>query len=208
MKTFLKPLTAEEEQRCLTKMKQGDIEAKHILIERNMRLVAHMAKKYQNVNEDMEDMISIGTIGLIKGILNFDESKGNKLVTYIARCIDNEMLMYLRSKKKTARDISLYEPIGTDKEGNQIHLVDVVEHKEIDIVEQIQKKKNIEKLRKVFPKALTKREQTVLEMRYGLYKEYPITQREIAKKLNISRSYVSRIEKKAIEKLKKYFIEI
>ncbi len=119
MKTFLPPLNAQEEKECLTQMKEGSLEAKHVLIERNMRLVAHVAKKYQNVEEDMEDMISIGTIGLIKAIGTFDDTRGSRLATYAARCIDNEMLMYLRSKRKSAREISLYEPIGTDKEGNQ-----------------------------------------------------------------------------------------
>lgn len=207
MKTFLPPLTAQEEKDYLAQMKEGSLEAKHVLIERNMRLVAHVAKKYQNVEEDMEDMISIGTIGLIKAIGTFDDTRGSRLATYAARCIDNEMLMYLRSKRKSAREISLYEPIGTDKEGNQINLFDIVENDEPDIVEQMELGKNVKKLYELIPQVLTDREQEILSKRYGLKNSRPVTQREIAKELNISRSYVSRIEKKAIEKLKKCFDE-
>ena len=188
-------------------MKEGSLEAKHVLIERNMRLVAHVAKKYQNVEEDMEDMISIGTIGLIKAISTYDDMRGSRLATYAARCIDNEMLMYLRSKRKTAREISLYEPIGTDKEGNQINLFDIVENDEPDILEQMEYGKNVKKLYELMPKVLTKRERDILCKRYGLQNEAPVTQREIAKKMQISRSYVSRIEKKAIGKLQKCFEE-
>lgn len=203
MKTFLHPLTTQEEKQYLKQMNEGSLEAKHILIERNMRLVAHVVKKYQNVDEDMEDMISIGTIGLIKAIETFKEDRGSKLATYAARCIDNELLMYLRSKRKTAREISLYEPIGTDKEGNQIHLMDIMENTEPDIVEQLEYDKNVKKLYELMPKVLTPREQMILSLRYGLKTEEPVTQREIANHLNISRSYVSRIEKKALGKLKK-----
>lgn len=188
-------------------MKEGSLEAKHILIERNMRLVAHIAKKYQNIDEEMEDMISIGTIGLIKAIETYDEDKGSKLATYAARCIDNEMLMYLRSKRKTSREISLYEPIGTDKEGNQINLFDIVENDEPDIIEQMEFNKNVKKLYELLPEVLSPREQEIIYLRYGLKNEKTVTQREIARKMNISRSYVSRIEKKALEKMRKKFEE-
>lgn len=188
-------------------MKEGSLEAKHVLIERNMRLVAHVAKKYQNVEEDMEDMISIGTIGLIKAIGTYDEMRGSRLATYAARCIDNEMLMYLRSKRKTAREISLYEPIGMDKEGNQINLFDIMENDEPDVVEQMEYGKNVKRLYELIPQVLTKREQDILCKRYGLKNEMPVTQREIAKSMKISRSYVSRIEKRAVLKLQKAFQE-
>lgn len=206
MKTFLPPLTTQEEKQCLAQMNEGSLEARHILIERNMRLVAHIAKKYQNIDEDLEDMISIGTIGLIKAIGTFRADKGSKLATYAARCIDNELLMHLRSKRKTAREISLYEPIGTDKEGNQIHLLDIMEHTEPDIVERMEQEKNIKRLYEIMPRVLSQRELMILSLRYGLHNEQAVTQREIARKLNISRSYVSRIEKKALGKLRKSFI--
>ncbi len=207
MKTFQTPLSMQEEKECLKQMKEGSLEAKHTLIERNMRLVAHVAKKYQNVEEDMEDMISIGTIGLIKAIGTYDDSRGSRLATYAARCIDNEMLMYLRSKRKSAREVSLYEPIGTDKEGNQINLFDIMENDEPDVIEQMEYGKNVKRLYELIPQELTEREQEILCKRYGLKGEIPLTQREIAKQLKISRSYVSRIEKKAIGKLQKSFEE-
>lgn len=205
MKTFLTPLSPKEEKYYLEKMKEGDLEARYVLIERNLRLVAHVCKKYQNGEEDMEDMISIGTIGLIKAISTFDYEKGNRLATYAARCIDNELLMYFRSKKKTSREISLYEPIGTDKEGNQIHLLDVVESEERDVVETIELSGNMKKLYQLIPRILNKREQEIIMLRYGLYNRKPVTQREIANKIGISRSYVSRIEKKALLKLRERF---
>ncbi|MFP3154112.1 RNA polymerase sporulation sigma factor SigK [Lachnospiraceae bacterium ZAX-1] len=205
MKTFLSPLNANEEKYYLGKMKEGDLEAKNILIERNLRLVAHVSKKYQNVEEDMDDLISIGTIGLMKAIATFNYERGNRLATYAARCIDNELLMHLRTKKKTAREISLYEPIGTDKEGNQISLLDIVESNEKDVVDTIELSGNMEKLYVLIPKILNKRECEIVTLRYGLYNQKPITQREIADKLGISRSYVSRIEKKALERLRTAF---
>jgi RNA polymerase sporulation-specific sigma factor len=207
LKTFLPPLSPKEEKDYLEKMDQGDLEARYILIERNLRLVAHVCKKYQNGDEDMEDLISIGTIGLIKAIATFDHKKGNRLGTYAARCIDNELLMYLRSKKKTAREISLYEPIGTDKEGNQIHLLDIVESDEKDVVEAIELSGNMRRLYELIPKTLTRREQQIIKLRYGLYNQRPVTQREIADQIGISRSYVSRIEKRALEKLKREFAQ-
>ena len=205
MKTFLKPLDVEEEKYYLEKMKEGSLEAKHTLIERNLRLVAHISRKYQSVEEDMEDLISIGTIGLIKAIATFNYERGNRLATYAARCIDNELLMYFRGKKKTSREVSLYEPIGTDKEGNQINLMDVVESTDREIFEIIELKSNTKKIYEMLPKVLSDRERQIIEWRYGLYNKKPVTQREIADKLGISRSYVSRIEKRALEKLKSCF---
>lgn len=203
MKTFLSPLNAKEEAECLTKMKEGSLEAKNILIERNMRLVAYVAKKYQNAGEDMEDLISIGTIGLIKAVTTFDAGRGSRLATYAARCIDNELLMYLRAKRKMSREISLYEPIGTDKEGNQISLLDIVESEEPDVLEKIELHKNVEKIYQKLPEVLNDREKEIIILRYGLYNKKVQTQREIANRIGISRSYVSRIEKHALEKLKK-----
>ena len=205
MKTFLSPLNAKEEQEYLSRLKEGDREAKQVLIERNMRLVAHVTKKYQNSGEDMEDLISIGTIGLIKAVSTFQDDHGSKLATYAARCIENELLMYFRAKKKSSREVSLYEPIGTDKEGNQIQLMDIVEAEEKDVVEQLELKQKIVRLYELIPTVLDEREQEILKQRYGLRDQKPVTQREIAKKMQISRSYVSRIEKKALEKLKNNF---
>lgn len=207
MKTFLPPLSPEEESEYLEKMDQGDSEARYILIERNLRLVAHICKKYQNTEEDLEDLISIGTIGLMKAIATFNQRMGNRLGTYAARCIDNELLMYFRARKKVSREVSLYEPIGTDKEGNQIHLLDVVVSEEADIPAKVELKRNTGKLYECLPKVLTRREQAIVCMRYGLYNKKPLTQREIAQKLGISRSYVSRIEKRALEKLREKFEE-
>ncbi len=205
MKTFLSPLTQEEEKECIERMKEGDLKAKHELIEHNLRLVAHVAKKYQASDEDMEDLISIGTIGLIKAVETFKADRQIKLATYAARCIDNELLMYFRGKKKTSREVSLYEPIGTDKEGNQISLLDVAAGEEVDVVQKMEESENIKKLYGYIPKVLSDREQTVIAMRYGILGNEIHTQREVAKKLDISRSYVSRIEKKALMKLRKSF---
>ena len=203
MKTFPKPLTVKEEKYYLQKYKEGDEEAKQILIERNLRLVAHVAKKYQHPDEDADDLISIGTVGLIKAVLTFDHTKNNRLAAYAARCIDNELLMHFRSKRKTAREVSLYEPIGTDKEGNQIHLLDIVESDEPDVVETIETDRRTREVLALVPKLLSGRERYIIENRYGLYACKPMTQREIAAALGISRSYVSRIEKRALEKLRK-----
>ena len=204
MKTFLMPLSAEEEQRYLERLERGDAEAKEVLIERNMRLVAHIAKKYQNAEEDMEELISIGTIGLIKAVNTFQNNRGNRLGTYAARCIENELLMYFRSRKKLSREVSLYEPIGTDKEGNQIRLLDIVESTEPELPDTVEFRKNFIRLYQLFPKVLSRREQYILCHRYGLYNSMPLTQREIAATLGISRSYVSRIEKRAIEKMRQH----
>lgn len=205
MKSFPKPLTASEEREYLQKYTEGDLEAKHILIERNLRLVAHIVKKYQTMEDEMEDILSIGTIGLIKAVVTFDSEKCVRLGTYAARCIENEILMYLRTKKKTSREVSLYEPIGTDKEGNEIQLFDIIETQEKDIQQRIELKGNIKELYQRMESELSPRERQVLKMRYGLYNEEEYTQREIAQYLGISRSYVSRIEKSAIDKLRGYF---
>ena len=205
MKTFLKPLTPEEERHYLQEYKQGSLEAKDILIQRNLRLVAHIVKKYQGAGEDSDDLISIGTIGLIKAIQTFDFQKASRLSTYAARCIDNELLMLLRSKKKSSKEVSLYEPIGTDKEGNEISLLDVIETEPVDVVKNYSLKQDIDYLYQLIPKILSQREQEIITLRYGLYGKEEMTQREIAKRLNISRSYVSRIEKNALLKLREHF---
>lgn len=202
MKSFPKPLSAEEEQYYVQRYIEGDLEAKHILIERNLRLVAHVLKKYQHLEEDTDDLLSIGTIGLIKAILTFNPDKNNRLGTYAARCIENEILMMLRSKKKTSKEISLYEPIGTDHEGNEIQLYDIIESAEDDAHTKIALKDDIHLLYNKLESNLTPRERLVLKLRYGLYNYEEHTQREIASLLGISRSYVSRIEKSAIEKLR------
>ena len=205
MKTFLKPLTPEEERYYLQEYKQGSLEAKDILIQRNLRLVAHIVKKYQGAAEELDDLISIGTIGLIKAIQTFDFQKASRLSTYAARCIDNELLMLLRSKKKSSKEVSLYEPIGTDKEGNEISLLDVIETEPVDVVKNYSLKQDIDYLYQLIPKILSQREQEIITLRYGLYGKEEMTQREIAKRLNISRSYVSRIEKSALLKLREHF---
>ena len=205
MKTFLSPLTMEQESECLKKMKNGNLEARNELIERNMRLVAHVAKKYQSQEDEMEDLISIGTIGLIKAVETYKEDYGSRLATYAARCIDNELLMHFRAKKKTSKEVSLYEPIGTDKEGNQIQLLDVVVSEDEDVVELLEQDRKVRRLNEIIPQTLSGRELFIIINRYGLYGKKTMTQREIARKLGISRSYVSRIEKRAIEKLRQAF---
>ena len=205
MKTFLSPLTMEQESECLKKMKNGDLEARNELIERNMRLVAHVAKKYQNPEDEREALISIGTIGLIKAVETYKEDYGSRLATYAARCIDNELLMHFRAKKKTSKEVSLYEPIGTDKEGNQIQLLDVVVSEDEDVVELLEQDRKVRRLNEIIPQTLSGRELFIIINRYGLYGKKTMTQREIARKLGISRSYVSRIEKRAIEKLRQAF---
>ena len=211
MKTFQKPLSAEEEAAYIHVLKDGSLqeakEAKDVLVIRNMRLVAHIAKKYQNAEEDMEDLISIGTIGLIKAVDTFDASKG-RLATYACRCIENELLMMFRSRKKTSREVSLFESIGTDKEGNEINLLDVVEGQQTDVVEQMTLLDNIRQMYFFMDKILTKREKEILILRYGILSDREMTQNEIGRKMGISRSYVSRIEKKALLKLKNEFVKI
>ena len=205
MKTFPKPLTGKEEKEYLRKYKEGDLEAKNILIERNLRLVAHVAKKYQASEEEMDDLISIGSIGLIKAVQTFDESKNSKLGTYAAKCIENELLMLFRSRKKLSREISLYEPIGTDREGNEISLLDIIEGAEVDIARKMDLKTDIGRLYQVWDGALQEREKAVLSLRYGMFGYPEKTQREIAQMMGISRSYVSRIEKNALKKLREAF---
>lgn len=211
MQTFQKPLSEQEELYYLRLLRDGDTdqkkEARQILIERNLRLVAHIVKKYQSVGEDAEDLISIGTIGLIKAIESYDAAKGSRLATYAARCIDNELLMMLRMRKKTAKDVSIYEPIGTDKEGNEISLLDVMLFEHKDFADELQKREDIRKIRKLVETVLPPREKEIIALRYGFSKEEELTQREIGERLGISRSYVSRIEKKALATLKAAFEE-
>lgn len=211
MKTFQKPLSAEEEAAYIAILKNGDAmeakKAKDVLVIRNMRLVAHIAKKYQNAEEDMEDLISIGTIGLIKAVDTFDAGKG-RLATYACRCIENELLMMFRSRKKTSREVSLFESIGTDKEGNEINLLDVMEGQQTDVVEQMTLLGNIRQMYFFMDKILTKREKEILVLRYGILSGREMTQNEIGRKMGISRSYVSRIEKKALLKLKNEFAKM
>ena len=205
MKSFPAPLTSSEEKYYFQKYTEGDLQAKHILIEHNLRLVAHVIKKYQSSDDDIEDLISIGTIGLIKSVMTFNSEKGNRLAAYASKCIDNEILMYLRSKKKTNKEVSLYEPLGIDKEGNEIQLYDIIETNEDDASDRIVLKQNIQKLYEELESLLTPRERLVLKMRYGLYNGEEYTQREVARQLGISRSYVSRIERSAIQKLRSSF---
>lgn len=203
---FPNPLTPEEEEHYLMLMAKGDREAREKLIEHNLRLVAHIVKKYQNQTDDKEDLISIGTIGLIKAIDSFSPDKGTKLATYAARCIDNEILMLFRSTKKMRNDVSLYDPIGYDKEGNEICLIDVVRDEDKDLNDIIIQQLAIEKIEKNL-KSLTQRERDIIVRRFGLENHKEETQQEIAKSYGISRSYVSRIEKRALMKLYRDFIK-
>ncbi|MBQ8262121.1 MAG: RNA polymerase sporulation sigma factor SigK [Lachnospiraceae bacterium] len=206
MKTFQQPLTAPEESKYLEELKGKDKEAakeaKRILIERNLRLVAHIAKKYQVAEEDTEDLISVGTIGLIKAIDSYDTEKGNKLVTYAARCIDNELLMLMRGRKKFSQEVSLYEPIGTDKEGNEIHLLDICQQEQEDACLKMETQEAVSRIKMCMNAVLDERERQILTLRFGLAGGEELTQREIGRMLGISRSYVSRIEKKGLEKLR------
>ncbi len=205
MQTFLEPLTPEEERVCIEKMQKGDKEARDILIERNLRLVAHIAKKYYSDNRDSEDLISIGIIGLIKAINTYKAEKGNRLVTYASKCIENELLMMLRGEKKKSKEISLNEPIGTDKEGNTISLMEVIENTGIDTLKKMENEEDIKRVREYVETVLTPREKDIIVKRYGLNGREEMTQKSVGDLLGISRSYVSRIEKKALEKLKKAF---
>lgn len=205
MKSFPKPLNTKEESDYLRRCKEGDKNARDKLIEHNLRLVAHIVKKYNMVDKETDDLISIGTIGLIKAIDTFDDEKGIRLATYASRCIDNELLMMLRSGKRLAKEVYLYDPIGSDREGNEINLLDIIEEAEIDIVENIVLEDDIKKLYHMIGKVLTDREREIICLRYGLSNRKEVTQREIANKLGISRSYVSRIEKKALKKLRECF---
>ena len=205
MQTFKQPLSRESELYYLKRSRAGDIEARNILVEYNLRLVAHIVKKYNNFERDLDDLISIGIIGLIKAINTYDIEKGNRLVTYASRCIENELLMMLRQERKCSKELSLYEPIGTDREGNEINLLDIVECDNTDITEHIILEDNVTLLYHTLHTFLDERERKVLTLRYGLYGIQPLTQREVASALNISRSYVSRIEKKALSKLRRSF---
>ena len=199
MEAFLSPLTKAEEEDCIKRLNNNDKSAREQLILHNMRLVAHVTKKY-SVNEDeSEELISIGTVGLIKAVSSFKADYGSRFATYAIRCIENEILMYYRSKKKTKSDVSLFEPIGTDKEGNQIQLMDVIENDDIDVSNNILKNESIDKLNKYIREVLSEREYYILVQRYGLLGHEEMTQRQIAKILGISRSYVSRIEKRALD---------
>jgi len=206
VKAFLSPLSQEEEKECLRKLKKGDQKAKEELILHNMRLVAHVAKKYQNDEDELEDLISIGTIGLLKAVSTFDYSYGNRFATYAIRCIENELLMHFRKSKKLKMEVSLFEPIGTDKEGKQIHLMEVLLVDEVDVAKQMEIHRDIDLIKKYLDKVLSTREAYIIKKRYGLCGEREMTQREIADSMGISRSYVSRIEKKALEKLKNMLI--
>jgi len=200
---FPEPLSPEEEKIYIEKYESGDENAKKVLIERNLRLVAHIAKKYNTSSTDQEDIISIGTIGLIKAINSYKGNKGVKLATYAARCIENEILMHFRSTKKLQQEVSLNEAIGQDKEGNVITFIDVIENDNISIEEQLDLKMKVKQLYKKISKVLKDREKTIIELRFGLCGKEPKTQIEVAQMLGISRSYVSRIETKAIGKLAK-----
>lgn len=200
---FPEPLSPQEENMYLEKYKSGDENAKKVLIERNLRLVAHIAKKYVGSNVEQDDIISIGTIGLIKAVNSFKGNKGVRLATYAARCIENEILMHFRATKKIQQEVSLNESIGQDKEGNVITFIDIIENDSISIEEQIDLKMKVKKLYEKISKVLKDREKTIIELRFGLNGVEPKTQNEVAKLLGISRSYVSRIETKAISKLSK-----
>ena len=199
--SFPKPLSQVEEKHYLELAAQGDLEARNILIERNLRLVAHIMKKYYAQTADQEDLISIGTIGLMKGIETFDPSKGARLATYAARCVENEILMYFRSRKKTAQDVSLSDYIETGTDGAALSFMDVVSE-DADLLEQVSEKEQLQKLRKALDQVLTEQEAMVIRLRYGLGDCQPCRQREVATITGISRSYVSRIEKRALEKLR------
>jgi RNA polymerase sporulation-specific sigma factor len=219
LKTFEKPLTEKEEAQFLAIMngsgmeysKQEACQARQILIERNLRLVAHVAKKYAGYGEDLEDLISIGTIGLIKAVNTYKPDKGSRLATYAARCIDNELLMLFRSKKRTGREVSLYEPIGTDKEGNEISIIDICEQEGSDIIDDMDTYDKINYIVFLINERLDEREREIIRLRYGIHGSVfvgdEVTQKDIGKKLGISRSYVSRIEKKALEKLRMGLLE-
>ncbi|MEI3060027.1 MAG: RNA polymerase sporulation sigma factor SigK [Oscillospiraceae bacterium] len=202
--SFPKPLSAKEEQEYLEKAAAGDLEARNILIERNLRLVAHIMKKYYAQTSDQEDLISIGTIGLIKAVSTFDAGKGIRLATYAARCVENEILMHFRSQRKSASDVSLSDYIETGKDGTALSLMDVV-CQDDDMFDRISSREDVRLLRQYMGEVLDDREQKVLTLRYGLDGKEPLPQREVAQQCNISRSYISRIEKKALEKLRSAF---
>lgn len=201
---FPNPLSKEEEEELIKKMMQNDREARNKLIEHNLRLVAHIVKKFERFENNTDDLISIGTIGLIKGIDSFKPDKKNRITTYVARCIENEILMYFRANKKNNNNVSLNDSIGYDKDGNEINLIDVIKANNVDIIEELHTKDNIESINK-FLSILTPREKEIIIKRFGLFNTDELTQKEIAEELNISRSYVSRIEKRAISKIYREF---
>lgn len=201
LKSFPQPLNTDEEAQVIKRCKAGSKEARDTLVVHNLRLVAHIVKKYYTVNKDIDDLISIGTIGLIKAIDTYDPDKGIRLATYASRCIDNELLMVFRSEKKQSKEVYLYEPIGSDKEGHEINFLDILESVDIDIIDELEIKSNIKLLYKLMDEVLTDREKYIIEMRYGLKQIEALTQKEISSNIGISRSYVSRIEKKALKKL-------
>ena len=202
MQSFPQPLSAAQETVYLRQYQNGDMHARDILIERNLRLVAHIVKKYMNSGKETDEMISVGIVGLVKAVNTYNFEKGSRLAPYAARCTANELLMLMRGDRKLSREVSLYDPIGTDKEGNEITLLSILEHEDEDIIDQLDKKQSLRELSNILSKVLTPREYFVVIRRYGLYGHHETTQRELAEQLNISRSYVSRIEKKALEKLR------
>ena len=204
MQSFPKPLSSEEEARYLSRYQAGDMDAKNILVEKNLRLVAHIVKKYAASGRDMDELIAIGIVGLVKAVNTFKAEKGSRLGTYAARCIDNELLMMLRTERKLNSEISLYEPIGTDKEGNEISFIDVVEDTSENVVDRMVLSERIQKMYRAIEDVLSDREREIIYRRYGLMGIPETTQREIGSSLGISRSYVSRIEKKALEKLRSH----
>lgn len=199
--TFPKPLSEEEEREYLIKAKNGDIKARNKLVEHNLRLVAHIIKKYYAVNTDQDDLVSIGTIGLIKAINTFDVDKKVKLSSYASRCIENEILMHFRNQRKTSQNVSLEDAIDTDKDGNALKLMDLLSVDD-NFIDNLDKKMNLQKIDKYIDETLTKREKEIINLRYGLDGDKPLTQREVSALMDISRSYVSRIEKKALQKLR------
>lgn len=201
MKAFRKPLTKEEEALILTKVRSGDSAARSTLVEANMRLVAHISKKYSAPTRNSEDLISMGTIGLIKACNSFDYEKSNRFATYAARCIENEILMMLRREKKCSREISIYEPIGTDKEGNEINLMDVIMCNHVSTIEQMIEDFQLQNLESCIEDSLSPKEKQIIHMRYGIPDKEPMTQKQVAEIMGISRSYISRIEKRALKKL-------
>ena len=201
---FTKPLSEEKEKEYLLKSKNGDIKARNILVEHNLRLVAHIIKKYYAVNVDQDDLVSIGTIGLIKAINTFDMDKNIKLSSYASRCIENEILMHFRNLKKSSQNVSLEDAVDIDKDGNTLKLMDLLSIDD-DFADNLDKKLNLQKINKYLTETLTKRELQIINLRYGLNGSKPLTQREVSSIMNISRSYVSRIEKKALEKLKERY---
>lgn len=205
MQSFPKPMSAKEEEECIKRYQAGDKSARQLLIEKNLRLVAYIVKKYNTSEREIEDLISIGTIGLIKGVDSFDGSKNIRLATYCARCIENEILMYIRTEKKSSKNVYLYDSIGSDKEGNEISLIDVIEYEEDDVIEKITQDERIKRLSDKIDAVLSEREKNIITKRYGIDGQSIKTQREIAAEYGISRSYISRIEKSALFKLRKSY---